>query len=157
MKEKIEALIEGGKATPGPPLGPKLGPLGVNVGKLIADINNATKDFAGMKVPVIIEIDTDTKTWEIKVGTPPTSQLILKELGVEKGSGKPNEEKVGDLKLDQIIKIAKIKKNDIGAKTLKAAVKTVLGTCVSVGVTIEGMDPREVQKKIDAGEISIEE
>jgi len=59
MKEKIEALIEGGKATPGPPLGPKLGPLGVNVGKLIADINAATKDFAGMKVPVIIEIDTD--------------------------------------------------------------------------------------------------
>ena len=157
MKEKIEALVEGGKATPGPPLGPKLGPLGVNVSKLIADINAATKDFAGMKVPVIIEIDTDKKTWEIKVGTPPTSQLILKELKAEKGSGKPNDEKVGDLKIDQIIKIAKMKRNDIGAKNLKSAVKTVLGTCVSVGVTVEGKDPREVQKAIDVGEISIEE
>ncbi len=157
MKEKIEALIDGGKATPGPPLGPKLGPLGVNVGKLISDINNATKDFAGMKVPVIIEIDTDTKTWEIKVGTPPTSQLILKEINANKGSGKPNEEKVGDLKLEQIIKIAKVKKNDMGAKSLKSAVKTVLGTCVSVGVTVDGMDPRDLQKKIDSGEVSIEE
>ncbi len=151
MKEKIEALIEGGNATPGPPLGPKLGPLGINVGKLISEINQATKDFKGMKVPVTIIIDTDTKTWEISVGTPPTSQLILKEVGVEKGA-KTKDEKVGDLKMEQVIKIAKIKGKDL---PLKSAVKMVLGTCLSVGVTVEGKDPREIQKMIDEGKISL--
>ena len=156
MKEVIEALIEGGKATPGPPLGPKLGPLGINVGKLIADINKATKDFAGMRVPVKLIIDTEKKNWEIEVGTPPASQLLLKEVKAEKGA-KTGEEKIGNLTLDQIIKIAKIKMKEMDVKDLKSAVKVVLGTCKSMRITVNDKDPREVQKEIDEGKISIKE
>ena len=155
MKEVIEALVEGGKATPGPPLGPKLGPLGINVGKLISDVNKVTKDFSGMRVPVKLIIDTDTKTWEIEVGTPPTSQLLLKEVKAEKGA-KTGEEKIGNLTIEQIIKIAKIKMKEMDIKDLKSAVKVVLGTCKSMGITIDGKDPREIQKAIDKGEIKIE-
>ena len=150
-KETIQALVDGGKASAGPPLGPKLGPMGVNVAKLIADINEATKDFAGMKVPVDIVIDTEKKTWEIKVGTPPTSQLLLKEAGAQKGAGKHAEEKAGDLTKEAVVKVARIKKPEIGCKTLKSAAKVVLGTCVSAGLTVEGKDPKEAQKDIDAG------
>ena len=156
MKEVIEALIEGGKATPGPPLGPKLGPLGINVGKLIADINKATKDFSGMRVPVKLIIDTDTKTWEIEVGTPPASQLLLKEVKAEKGA-KTGEEKIGDITLDQITKIAKIKMKEMDVNDLKSAIKVVLGTCKSMGITVNGKDPREIQKEIDEGKIEVKE
>jgi large subunit ribosomal protein L11 len=156
-KETIQALVDGGRASAGPPLGPKLGPLGVNVGQLIADINKATKDFEGIKVPVEIEIDTEKKTWEIKVGSPPTSQLLFKELKLQKGSGsawRENKDKpsvVGDAPKEVIIKIAKIKKDAMGTKTLKGAVKNVLGTCLSVGITVEGKNPKEVQREIDEG------
>ena len=154
MKEVINALVEGGKATPGPPLGPKLGPLGINVGKLISDINKATKDFTGMRVPVKLIIDTEKKNWEIEVGTPPTSQLLLKEVKAEKGA-KTGEEKIGNLTIEQIVKIAKIKMKEMDIKDLKSAVKVVLGTCISVGITVNGKDPREIQKEIDEGKISI--
>ncbi|MCD6547815.1 MAG: 50S ribosomal protein L11 [Nanoarchaeota archaeon] len=157
-KEKIKALVDGGKATAGPPLGPKLGPLGVNVSQIIADINKATKDFEGIKVPIELIVDTETKTWEIHVGSPPTSQLLFKELGIQKGSGSAwkegNQEKppvVGDAKRETIVKIAKLKQDAIGAKTLKAAVKCVLGTCVSCGITVEGKNPKEAQKEVDEG------
>jgi len=156
-KEKIQALVDGGRASAGPPLGPKLGPLGVNVGQLISDINKATKDFEGIKVPVEITIDTENKKWEIEVGSPPTSQLLFKELKLQKGSGsswKENEEKpsvVGDASKEVIIKIAKLKKEAMGTKNLKNAVKNVIGTCLSLGVTVEGKNPKEVQKEVDAG------
>ena len=150
-KEKINALVDGGKATAGPPLGPKLGPLGINVGQLIADINKATKDFEGIKVPVDLVIDTTTKTWEITVGTPPTSQLIFKELKISKGSGKAGEEVAGDVSKDIIIKVAKLKQESMGTKTLKSAIKNVLGTCISAGLTVEGKHPKEVQKEVDKG------
>lgn len=156
-KQVIKALVDAGKATAGPPLGPQLGPLGVNVGKLIADINAATKDFEGMKVPVEIIVDTKTKTWEIKVGSPPVSQLIKKELGIEKGSGKALKEPAGDISREVIVKIARIKLPNMNTKSLAKAVKTVLGTCVSMGITVEGKDPRYWQKAIDSGEWKIEE
>jgi len=156
-KQVIEVLVEGGKATPGPPLGPALGPLGVNVAQVVKAINEATKEFEGMKVPVKVIVDVATRQFEIEVGLPPTSALILKELGIEKGSSDPKRDKVGDLSLEQIIKIAKIKKQSMLSYTLKNAVKEVLGTCVSMGVTVMGKDPREVQRMIDAGEIEIPE
>jgi len=156
-KQVIEVLVEGGKATPGPPLGPALGPLGVNVAQVVKAINEATKEFEGMKVPVKVIVDVATRQFEIEVGLPPTSALILKELGIEKGSSDPKRDKVGDLSLEQVIKIAKIKKQSMLSYTLKNAVKEVLGTCVSMGVTVMGKDPREVQRMIDAGEIEIPE
>ncbi|RLI31019.1 50S ribosomal protein L11 [Candidatus Bathyarchaeota archaeon] len=150
-KKVFEFLIEGGKATAGPPIGPALGPMGVNLPMIVNEINERTKDYAGMRVPVKVIIDVETKEFEIETGIPTTSALIVKELGVEKGSGAPGTEKIGNLTMEQVIRIARIKRPQLLAKTLKAAVKEVLGTCVSMGVTVEGKDPREVQKEIDEG------
>ena len=112
MVQSIEVLVEGGKATPGPPLGPQLGPLGVNIPQVIKEINEKTKDYAGMQVPVKISVDPKTKQFTITVGTPPTSALVKKEIGVEKGSGNPKANKVGDLNIEQIKKIARMKIRD---------------------------------------------
>ena len=150
-KKTIEALVPGGQATAGPPLGPALGPLGVNVMAIVNKINELTKDFGGMKVPVKIIVDVDTKEFEVEVGTPTTSALIVKELGIEKGSGDPGKQKVGNLTIQQVIKIAKMKSSELLAKSLKKAAKEILGSCVSMGVTVEGKDPREVQREIDEG------
>ena len=150
-KKIVDALVNGGQATAGPPLGPALGPLGVNVLAIVNKINEITKDYSGMKVPVKISVDTDNKEFEVTVGTPTTSALLVSELGVTKGSGVPNTEKIGDLSLEQIIRIAKVKSNDVLARGLKAAVSEVLGTGVSMGVTVEGKDPREIQKELNDG------
>ena len=147
----VDALINGGQATAGPPLGPALGPLGVNVLAVVNKINEATKSYSGMKVPVKIAIDTETKEFEISVGTPTTPALIVSELGVEKGSENPKTNKVGDLSLEQILRVAKVKRTELLAGSLKAAVKEVLGSCVSMGVTVEDKDPRDVQREIDEG------
>lgn len=150
-KKIVEALISGGQATAGPPLGPALGPLGVNVLAIVNKINEITSDYSGMKVPVKVSVDTDTKEFEVSVGTPTTSALLVSELGITKGSGVPNTEKVGDLSLEQVVRIAKVKAEDVLARDLKGAVKEILGTSVTMGVTVEGKDPREVQKEIDEG------
>ena len=150
-KRVFEFLIEGGKATAGPPIGPALGPVGVNLPLIVEEINRNTKDYAGMRVPVKVIVDVDTKEFEVEVGIPTTSALIVKELGVEKGSGAPSTDKVGNLTMEQVVRIARIKRPQLLAKTLKAAVKEVLGTCVSMGVTVEGEDPREVQREVDEG------
>ena len=150
-KKIVDALVNGGQATAGPPLGPALGPLGVNVLAIVNKINEITKDYSGMKVPVKISVDTDNKEFEVTVGTPTTSALLVSELGVTKGSGVPNTEKIGDLSLEQIIRIAKVKSNDVLARGLKAAASEVLGIGVSMGVTVEGKDPREIQKELNDG------
>ncbi len=150
-KKIIEALISGGKATGGPPLGPALGPLGVNVLQVVNKINELTKSYAGMKVPVKIIVDVETKEFEVEVGVPPTSALIVSELGISKGAKSPSQEVVGDLSMEQIIKIAKLKQEALLAKDLKGAVKEVLGTCLSMGVTVEGKSPKEVQREINQG------
>jgi len=150
-KKVVEAIVNGGQANAGPPLGPALGPLGVNIVAIVNKINEVTKEYAGMKVPVKISVNTEDKTFEVNVGTPTSSALIVAELKVEKGSGTPNTVKVGDLSMEQIVRIAKIKAPQLLASNMKDATKEVLGTCVSLGVTVEGKDPREVQKEIDAG------
>lgn len=150
-KETIEILIDGGKATPGPPLGPALGPYGVNMMQIVEEINKKTANFEGMKVPVKITIDTETKEFEIKVGTPPTTALIMSELGIEKGSQDPGMDKIADISIEQVLKVAKMKSDSLLAKDYKGAVKEIIGTCVSMGITVNGKDPREVQKEIDDG------
>jgi large subunit ribosomal protein L11 len=148
-KKTVDALVSGGQANAGPPLGPALGPLGVNVLAIVNRINELTKDYAGMKVPVKIVVDPENKQFEVTVGTPTTSALIVSELKIEKGSGKPNAEKVGNLTMAQVVGIAKKKMPELLGKSLKLAAKEVLGSCVSMGVTVEGKDPREVQREID--------
>ena len=153
MQEKItlEVLLEGGKATPGPPIGSTLGPAGVNVAKVVEAINDKTKEFAGMQVPVKVIVDKITKEFEIQVGTPPTSALIKRELKLEKGSATPKTQTVGNLTLEQVIKIAKMKIDEMLSSGLKAAVKEVIGTCVSLGVTVDGKPPKEMLKEITEG------
>lgn len=151
QKKTVKFIIEGGKATAGPPIGPALGPTGLNVMAVVNKINELTKEFAGMRVPVEVIYDPETKEFEVKVGIPTTAALLLRELKAEKGSSSPAKQKIGNLSLEQVIKVALIKKPDLLAKTLKAATKEILGTCLSLGITVEGKNPKEVQKEIDSG------
>lgn len=151
MAEVLKVLVDGGKASAGPPLGPALGPMGVNIMEVINAINEKTKQFEGMKVPVTLTVDASTKDFEVEVGTPPTSALILKELGVEKGSGDPTRTKVGNLTIEQVKKVAEMKKSSMLGKKEKERALEIIGSCVSVGVTVEGKDPKDMQKEIKDG------
>lgn len=150
--QSVEVLVDGGKASAGPPLGPALGPLGVNVMKVVQLINEKTAAFAGMKVPVKVNVDPKTKAFDVTVGTPPTSALIFQELGVEKGSGRPKSDKIGNLTIDQCIKISRMKQDSLMGATLKTRVKEVAGTAQSCGATVEGMHAHDFQKAVDAGQ-----
>ncbi|MCL2173424.1 MAG: 50S ribosomal protein L11 [Nitrososphaerota archaeon] len=150
-KKVVELIVNGGQANAGPPLGPALGPLGVNIVAVVTKINEVTKEYAGMKVPVKVSVDTEYKTFEVSVGTPTASALIVSELKIEKGSGTPNSVKVGDLSMEQIVRIAKIKAPQLLATNTSDAAKEILGTCITIGVTVEGKDPRDVQQEINAG------
>ncbi len=150
-KKLVNVLVVGGEASAGAPLGPALGPLGVNVLGVVNEINKQTGDFKGMRVPVRVEIDQETKQFTVTVGTPTTSALVAKESGIPKGSGKPNTDFVGDLSIDKLVSIAKSKISGSYAKTVRSAAKEVVGSCVSMGVKIEGKDAREFMDEIDAG------
>jgi len=150
-KKQVEALLSGGEATAGPPLGPALGPLGVNVLQIVNRINELTSGYSGMKVPVRVIVDVETKAFEVEIGTPTTSALIVKELGIEKGSGNPKAEKAGNLTVEQVVKIAKMKLLGSYALSDNSAAKEVLGSCISMGITVDGRDPREIQKEISEG------
>lgn len=149
-KQTVESLIEGGKATAAPPLGPALGPLGVNIGQVIAEINKKTIEFKGMQVPIKVIVDTATKAFQITVGTPPASALIKKEANLEKGSGNPKE-MIADLKIEQIIKISKMKHDSLLGKDNFARAKEICGTCDSMGVMVEGKRASETIKDINQG------
>ena len=147
----ISLLVVGGEASAGAPLGPALGPLGVNVLGVVNEINKVTGDFKGMRVPVKIEVDQETKKFSVSVGTPTTSALVVKEAGVPKGSGKPNTEMPGNVTFDKVLSIAKVKMGDSYAKSIKSAVKEVVGSCVSMGVKVENQDPRQFMKEVESG------
>lgn len=145
----VEVLVEGGKASPGPPLGPALGPLGVKINEVVKSINELTADFAGMEVPVRITVDG--RKVDITVGTPPTSGLIKKELGMEKAKTDSATGYLGDISIEQIKEIAKKKKEEMLAASLKKAAKEVVGTCGSMRIKIDGKDAHEMQKEIEEG------
>ncbi|MEM3383435.1 MAG: 50S ribosomal protein L11 [Nitrososphaerales archaeon] len=150
-RKVVNALIVGGEATAGPPLGPALGPLGVNVVAIVNKINELTRGYSGMRVPVKIAVDVETKEFDVEVGTPTTSALIVKEAGIQKGSGTPKTNYAGELSFQQVLKIAMTKRQNSYGKSLKSVVREVVGSCVSMGVSIEGKDPREIQKEIYEG------
>ncbi|MFC6953075.1 50S ribosomal protein L11 [Halorubellus litoreus] len=151
MAGTIEVLVPGGQANPGPPLGPELGPTPVDVQAVVSEINEQTEAFDGTEVPVTVEYDDDG-SFSIEVGVPPTAELIKDEAGFDTGSGEPHEEFVADLTVEQVKQIAEQKLTDLLAYDSKQAAKEVVGTCTSLGVTIEGENPREFKKRIDAGE-----
>ena len=155
-KQTVETLVEGGKATAAPPLGPALGPTGVNIGLVIAEINKKTAELKGMQVPIKVMVDTVSKEFSIEVGTPPAAALIKKEAGIEKGSSNPLTDKVADLVIEQIIKIAKIKEDDLLGNDLKRKMKEIIGTCNSMGILVEGMPARDALRAIEAGKFDAE-
>lgn len=149
--QSISALVTGGQASAGPPLGPALGPLGVNIMQIINTINEKTKDFEGMKVPVTVSVNTKTKQWEVIVGIPSAAALLLKEAGIQKGSGTSGSTWVGDIKVDSLVKVAKAKLESSYASSIKSVAKEIAGTCVSLGIKIEGKNPKEFTAEINAG------
>lgn len=149
--QKISTLVTGGEASAGPPLGPALGPMGVNIMQVISAINEKTKDFAGMKVPVTVSVYPDTKKWEIDIGIPSAAALILKEAGIQKGSGTSGTDWVGDIKMESVVKVAQTKLESSYASSLKSVAKTIIGTCIPLGIKIEGKTPKEITAEIDAG------
>jgi large subunit ribosomal protein L11 len=151
MAGTIEVLVPGGEANPGPPLGPELGPTPVNVQDVVQQINDETAAFDGMEVPVTVEYEDDG-SFTISVGVPPTAELVKDEAGFETGSGEPQKNFVADLDVEQVKKIAEQKSSDLLSYDSFNAAKEVVGTCTSLGVTIEGNDPREFKERMEDGE-----
>ncbi len=148
---QVKLIVDGGKMAPGPAVAQQLGPMGINLGKVISDVNEATKGFAGMKVPVELDVDPKTKDYKIKVLSPPMAELIKKEINAEKGSGEAGKFKVGNLPFERVVSIAKTKMPGLLAKDLRSAVKLVVGTCVSLGVLIDSKEAKMIEKDVDSG------
>ncbi len=153
---KINLLIDGGDMKPGPAVAQQLGPMGINMGKVISDVNQATQEFKGMKVPVELDIDEKTKEFTIHTSSPPTSELLKKGLNLEKGSNKIEETKVGNASIEDVIKIAKIKHPNMLEKDLKNAIKSVLGTCLGMGLLVENKPANEVTEEVNQGKYDSE-
>jgi|TARA_B100001750_G_scaffold61096_1_gene48490 large subunit ribosomal protein L11 len=149
--QNISSLVTGGEASAGPPLGPALGPMGVNIMEVINAINEKTNDFKGMKVPVTVTVDSDTKKWEIEIGIPSASALILKEADIQKGSSTSGSEWVADIGIDAIVKVSNVKLESSYASELKSVAKQVIGTCQCLGIKIEGKTPKEITAEINDG------
>jgi len=149
--EIVELIVEGGKASAGAQMGQAFGPLGINIQEILDKINEKTSDMKGMKIPVKVVVDTETKDFDLEIGSPPVSELIKKEIGIDKGSGMPHLEKTGNMSIEQIIKVAKMKKDSMLVNNLKSAVKSVTGSCGPLGILVEGKEPGEVCKEIDEG------
>jgi len=152
----IKLLIDGGDMKPGPAIAQQLGPIGINMGKVISNVNTATKDFKGMKVPVELDVNEKTKDFTVKTFSPPTSELLKKDLNLEKGSAEHNKIKVGNASIEDVIKITKIKYPDMLQKEFKSAVKSILGTCASIGILVENQEPNKLIKEIDKGKFEKE-
>ena len=148
---QVKLIVEGGKMAPGPAVAQQLGPMGINLGKVISDVNDATKGFAGMKVPVEIDVDSKTKGYKIKVFSPPVAELIKKEIAAEKGSSEPGKFKVGNISFERIVSIAKTKMPNLLAKDLRSGIKLIVGTCVSLGVLIDNKEAKEIERDIESG------
>ncbi len=147
---EIKVMVDGGKASAGAPLGPALGPTGVNIGEVVAKINEKTASLSGMKVPVTITINAN-KTFDIKVGLPPTSALIKKECKAAKGAANPKTDVVGNLSIEQVKSIGQMKNDNINSYHPKSIAKEIIGVCDSMGVTVEGMRAKNAIKAIDEG------
>ena len=133
----IKLQIEAGKATPAPPVGPALGSSGVNIMQFVKEFNDRTASQAGMTIPVVITVYKD-KTFEFITKVPPVAVLIKKAINIQKGSGKPNKDKVAKITMAQVKQIAEQKMPDLNAASLETAMSMVAGTARSMGVVVEG-------------------
>lgn len=153
---KINLLVDGGNMKPSPAVAQQLGPMGVNIGKVISEINESTKSFKGIKVPVELDIDEKTKNFIINISSPPTSELLKKELNIEKGTNKNKELKVANASIENIIKVAKIKLPNMLERDIKSAVKSILGTCASIGILVENENPLNLVDLVNKGKFDSE-
>ena len=133
--KQIKLQIEAGKATPAPPVGPALGSSGVNIMQFVKEFNDRTASQAGLVIPVVITVYKD-KSFEFITKVPPVAVLIKKAIGIQKGSGKPNKDKVAKITKEQVKAIAEQKMPDLNAATLEAAMSMVAGTARSMGVVV---------------------
>ena len=147
----IKLLVEGGKMTPGPAVAQQLGPMGLNLGQIISDVNEKTGDFKGMNVPVVLEVNPETKEYTISVSSPPVSELLKKELNLEKASGERLNTVVGNLAFEQVISVAKQKHDNMLSNDLMASVKSVLGTCQAMGLIVENKEIKNINEEVEAG------
>ena len=147
---ELKVMVDAGKASAGAPLGPALGPTGINIGAVVAKINEKTASLAGMKVPVTIKINKD-KSFDIEVGLPPISALIKKESKAAKGAANPKTDVMGNLTIAQVRTIAETKYDKLNSTHMKKCAAEVIGSCDSMGVTIEGMKARDAQKALREG------
>ena len=132
---QIKLQIPGGKATPAPPVGPALGQAGVNIMDFCKNFNAKTAKDDGLIIPVVITVYAD-RSYTFITKTPPVAVLIKKAVGIAKGSGEPNKNKVGQITAKQVEEIAKMKLPDLNAETLEAAINAVKGTARSMGVDV---------------------
>jgi len=135
-KAIVKLQIPAGKATPAPPVGPSLAPHGINISEFCQKFNDATKDKIGFILPVEIQIFAD-RTYNLKIKQPPSSELLRKAAGIEKGSGEPNKTKVGKITRAQLRQIAEQKMPDMNTSDVEAAMRTIEGTAKNMGITIE--------------------
>jgi large subunit ribosomal protein L11 len=147
----IKLLVDGGAMKPGPALSQKLGPAGIPINNVIQKVNESTKAFSGIQVPVELDVNPSTREFEVRVFSPPVSGLVKKELKIEKGSGTQKKFYVGNASIEQIISLAKTKMQNLLCKDVRSAVKTIIGTCVSLGVLIENKPAKEVEREIEEG------
>lgn len=152
VEKTFNFIVNGGEASGGPPIGPALGPLGVNIMAIVNKINEQTAEYMGVKVPVDVTVDTDTKAFTVKVGMLSTYALVTQALGIQGGSPTPNTEFVGDLTFDQLVDVARRKMEGLFSASLKTAVREIIGSCQSMGITIEGHPAGEVQALVGSGE-----
>jgi len=136
IAKKLKVVLPAGKATPAPPVGPTLGQAGINIGQFITEFNNATKEMVGETIPAEISVYED-RSFTFVLKTPPASSLILKAIGAEKGSGKPNTSKIGKLSKAQLREIAEKKMPDLNANDIEAAMRIVAGSARQMGVEVE--------------------
>lgn len=132
----IKLQVPAGKANPAPPIGTALGPQGVNIMEFCKQFNAKTSSMGDIKIPVVITVYAD-RSFTFITKTPPAADLIKKAIKLEKGSGKPNREKVGSVTRDQIEEIAKLKMPDLNTTNLEAAIRTIEGTAKSLGLDIK--------------------
>lgn len=152
----LKLLVDGGSMTPGPAVAQQLGPMGINLGKVISDVNDATKEFKGMQVPVELDVNATTKDFTIKVMSPAVSALIKKELGIEKASGERKKLVVGNASIEQVISVTQQKYSNMLANEFIGALKSVIGSCMSLGVLVESKEPKEVLDEIAEGKYKSE-
>lgn len=147
----VNVKFPGGQAAQAKDKLEQLEEYGIDVEKLIEELNELTSIYKGFDITVKIAVDTDTGEYDLEVKPPTTTEILLKMVGAKEPSGDPMHQKIGDLPFEKIVEIAILKKPSLNAKTLKAAVKTILGSARSIGITVNGKDAKQVTQEVESG------